>query len=134
MQCKVEFLNSQINSAVFMLQRTLELISLITKFANDLQMTLIAVKLKSVQTHDEILIDTMRFEKMYTALLFAVYHTAYALHTDISENSTHCSMLCIVPASVMLQQWQNAIKNKFLTLSLIIVQDERSTDVKLSMN
>ena len=117
-----------------MLQRTLGSISLTTKFANDLQMTLIAAKLKSVQTHDEILVDTMGFEKMYTVLLFAVYHTAYALHTDISEDSTHCPMLCIVPASVVLQQWQNAIKNKFSTLSLIIVQGERSTDAKLLMN
>lgn len=133
-QCKVEFLDSQVNGAVFMLQRTLGSIPVATKFADDAHMRGIAAKLKSVQTHGGIVVDTMGFGKTYTALLFAAYHAAYAPHTGTSGKPVHRPILCIVPAGVVLQQWQDAIKDKFLSLNIIVAHGERPNDAKLSMH
>ena len=68
--CTSSFLNSQINDAAFMLQRFCEKFLVDPERAKDSKIAEAATKLESVKTFEEIVIDIMRFEKIYTELLF----------------------------------------------------------------
>ncbi len=104
--CKISFLDSQINDAVFMLQRSCEVI-LINK--NRFFMTnvmSIAQKLNSVQTYEGMMIDIMRFEKTYTRLLFLSYFALCARENIISniDSKDHRSTLCLTSSEIVLHQ------------------------------
>jgi len=69
---KFEFLNSQINSAAFMLQQTLEHVSSssISTVYTETDALVNNHAIEDLQTFDELLCDTMKLEKTPTAYLF----------------------------------------------------------------
>jgi hypothetical protein len=72
--CTFSFLNNQVKEAVFMLQRSCEKFSLNSKRVKTSNISLAAFKLKSIQIFENIIIDIMKFDKIYIASLFLVLY------------------------------------------------------------
>ncbi len=72
LNCKLEFLNSQINGVVFMLQRTLRIIPLVSELMKSAIAMNVTQKLKSVQTFEKVIVDTMRLRKIYLIYYFLI--------------------------------------------------------------
>jgi hypothetical protein len=104
-----------------MLQRTLDRISLAFEFKDNQIAVNVVKKLKSVQTFDEIIVDTMSLNKTYLALLFFNYMIVYCQFDDM-----HRLILILAFNEVMLCQWMNAIRDHFLDLRLIVAHEEKS--------
>ncbi|MCJ1260141.1 hypothetical protein MMC24_007981, partial [Lignoscripta atroalba] len=130
LRCLITFLDSQINGAVFMLQRTLRKIPLADKFTNQLKMQEIVKELESIKTSAGILIDIMGFRKTYTTLLFLSYYALYTPHTHMDGTLDHRLIICIVLSGIVLNQWQTVIVKYFPHLHLIIGQGDQPTDKK----
>ena len=130
LRCLITFLDSQINGAVFMLQRTLRKIPLTDKFTNQLKMQEIVKELESIKTSAGILIDIMGFRKTYMTLLFLSYYALYTPHTHMNGTLDHCLIICIVLSGIILNQWQTVIVKYFPHLHLIIGQGDQLTDKK----
>lgn len=69
----INFLNSQINGAMFIIMRLWGKISFNLTQPNFKNLTAAIIQLQSVQIFNGFLIDTMEFEKTYTILLFLAY-------------------------------------------------------------
>jgi hypothetical protein len=119
--CKLFFLNSQMNETAFMLQCTFDRISLVLELENNQVAVNVVKKLKSVQTFDEIIVDTMNLNKTYFALLFLNYMIVHCQFDDM-----HRFILILAFNEVMLCQWMNVIRNHFFDLKLIVAHDEKS--------
>jgi hypothetical protein len=99
LNCKLFFLNSQMNETAFMLQRTLDRISLAFELEDNQAAVSVVKKLKSVQTFDEIIVDTMSLNKTYLALLFLNYMIVHCQFDDM-----HRFILILAFNEVMLCQ------------------------------
>lgn len=122
--CPVQFLDSQINGAVFMLQRSCGTIPIDKDRSMDTKLHEIATSLRSVQTYGGFLVDTMGFGKTFTALLFLSYYVKCTSQALIPSQTGFRPTLCIVPSGVLLHQWTQAIE-KFPELTLIIAHGEK---------
>jgi hypothetical protein len=71
------------NKTAFMLQRTLDRISLAFELKDNQAAVSVVKKLKSVQTFDEIIVDTMNLDKTYFALLFLNYMIVHCQFDDM---------------------------------------------------
>jgi hypothetical protein len=120
-QLQAFFWNSQMNETAFMLQRTFNRISLALELEDNQAAVNVVKKLKSVQTFDEIIVDTMNLNKTYFVLLFLNYMIVHSHFNDM-----HRLILIFVFSEMMLCQWMNAIKNHFLDLKLIIAHEKKS--------
>jgi hypothetical protein len=119
--CQLNFLNSQLNEVVFMLQKTLNNIFFASKLINNENAMNIITRFKIVQTFEDIIIDIMRLRKTYLALLFLNY---VVMHCSFDES--HKFTLIFISSKVVLNQWVKAIRNHFSTLKFIIAHDERT--------
>jgi hypothetical protein len=104
-----------------MLQRTFNQISLAFELKDNQTAVSVMKKLNSVQTFDEIIVDTMSLNKTYFALLFLNYMIVYCQFDDM-----HRLILIFAFNEVMLCQWMNVIKNHFFDLRLIVAHEEKS--------
>ena len=75
--CIFSFLNSQMNDAVFMLQKIIDHIFLTAEYADDSKMIKMINKFQSLKTGEKFIIDTMKLSKTFLILLFVNY---YAIH------------------------------------------------------
>ena len=75
--CTLSFLNSQMNDAVFMLQKIIDHILLTTEYVDDPKMIEMVNKLQNLKTGEGFIVDTMKLNKIFLTLLFANY---YAIH------------------------------------------------------
>ena len=131
--CKVSFLDSQINGAVFMLQRSCGRIPIDSGRVNDPELAKAAKKLESIQTFGGIVVDTMGFGKTYTALLFLAYYARCMTERDVNIIAAHRPALCIAPSGIVLHQWQEEII-QFPTITLIIAHGDRPINAKFAIN
>jgi hypothetical protein len=81
--CKLFFLNSQMNETAFMLQCTFNQISLAFELEDNQAAMSVVKKLKSVQTFDEIIVNTMNLDKTYLVLLFFNYMIVHCQFDDM---------------------------------------------------
>lgn len=102
--CKETFLDNQINGVEFMLQRSCGKIPINANRSSDKNVADATKSLKSVQTYDEFVVNTMGFGKT-----------------------------CITPSGVVLHQWQEAI-TKFPNLTLIIPHGDKPSYSKFTSN
>jgi hypothetical protein len=104
-----------------MLQRTFDRISLVFELEDNQAAINVVKKLKSVQTFNEIIVDTMSLNKTYFVLLFFNYMIVHCQFDNM-----HQFILILAFNKVMLCQWMNVIKNHFLDLKLIVAHEEKS--------
>ena len=122
--CKVQFLDTQITGAAFMLQRTIGYIPP-TKHDvshNDPE----SARLSSLVTHGGIVADTMGLGKTFLALLFINYLALYG------QPCQHKPTLILAPNGVVLNQWLEAIYRSFPDLAILLVHGERPSSVKFA--
>jgi hypothetical protein len=100
-ECTQFFLNNQVNEAVFMLQRSCEKFLLNFERVKNSKLIDVVVKLKSVQTYEDIIVDIMRFEKIYISLLF---FAVYAQFFFFFNTQSHRLVLCIASSDIILHQ------------------------------
>jgi hypothetical protein len=127
--CKVSFLDSQINGAVFMLQRSCGTVPITAQFIQDEAICKAASDLKSCRTWGGFVLDTMGFGKTYMALLFLNY---YAMHARPTNG--YRPHLIVVPSGIVLDQWIKAIYDAFPDLTLILAHGERPHAAKYAQN
>jgi hypothetical protein len=106
--CQLNFLNSQLNEAVFMLQRILNKISFASKLINNENAMNVITRFKSVQTFENIIVDIMKLRKMYFAFLFLNY---VVMHCSFDE--FHKFTLIFISSEIVLNQWMKIIRNHF---------------------
>ncbi|MCJ1387691.1 hypothetical protein MMC18_000534 [Xylographa bjoerkii] len=103
--CSFEFLDSQINGAAYMLQRTHGTIPVPSAHSNN-SVTAAAIRqLKSVKTFGGVIVDEPGFGKTPLALLFASYHALFASHMDETGAASHRPMLLVVLPSAVISPW-----------------------------
>jgi hypothetical protein len=119
--CQLNFLSSQLNETVFMLQKTLNNISFVSKLINNEDAMNIITKFKNFQTFENIIVDIMRLKKTYLVFLFLNY---VVMHCSFDE--FHKFTLIFISSEIVLNQWVKAIRNHFSNLKFIIAHDERT--------
>jgi hypothetical protein len=104
--CKISFLDNQINDAIFMLQRSCEIISINKNRLFMSNVLSIDQKLNSVQKYERMMIDIMKFEKTYTKFFFFSYFAFCAEENIISNiaSKDHRSTLCLTLSEIVLHQ------------------------------
>ena len=117
-----KFLNSQINSAAFMLQWILEHVS--SSFISTVYIKTDALvnnhAIEDSQIFDELLCDTMRLKKTSTAYLFmCIYALWVYIHMKI-----HQSILLLCLSDVMIDQWRK-MREQFLKLTIVLAYDDK---------
>lgn len=122
--CRVEFLDTQITGAVFMLQRTFGSIPLPSDSTDEVHKA--AGSLTGPRTHGGIITDTMGLGKTFLALLFVNYCAVHG--TPLVNKPT----LILAPNGVVLGQWLDAIYQFFPDLAIILVHSEKPTDAKFA--
>ena len=127
--CDIKFLDSQINSAAFMLQRSLGKIPISEERANDPSIREAAQSLESVKTFGGYVVDGTGFGKTMASLLFASQYGKYAEHT-----AGYRPMCIIVPNGAVFGQWVDAIWTHFRDLHLIISNDDKPSETKFMNN
>jgi hypothetical protein len=113
-----------------MLQRSCDRFSLISKRSKDSYLTETTAKLESVQTFEDLVMNIMSFEKIYTELFFLAFYTQFLFFVN---QIAHRSALCVASSEIVLHQWQKTIK-KFSSLVLIIVYEKNFSILNYSSN
>jgi hypothetical protein len=118
-----------------MLQKSCEVISINKNRFSMSNVLSIDQKLNFVQTYEKIMIDIMKFEKIYTKFFFLWYFALCAEKNIISNIALkdHKSTLCLTSSEIILHQWQKVIA-KFSSLIFIIVHEKRSSNFNLFKN
>ena len=116
-----------------MLQRFCDTVSVNTFRFLNINVVTVANSLRSFQTYEELIVNTMKFEKIYTTLLYIAYFDICCSENVIATINDHRSTLCVILSEIVLHQWQKTIA-KFSTLISIIVHDDRSFNSKFAQN
>lgn len=119
--CKVEFLDSQVTGAVYMVQKTY---GGFPELDDDRGRCDAAKKLESLATFGGIIVDTMGLGKTYLALL---YLNLMAVH---GRRDSHRPSLILTPSGIVLSQWAIAISKSFPDLNLIVAHGGKPTSLK----
>lgn len=123
--CDVRFLDSQINGAAFMLQRSLGKIPVSAERGKDAQIADAVESLESVRTYGGYLGDGTGFGKTMTALLFASYFAKYADHSN-----GHRPMIIITPNGAVFGQWIDVMWRRSKDLTVIISNDDKPPNTR----
>jgi SNF2 family DNA or RNA helicase len=123
--CTVAFLDSQINGAVWMVQKSTGQFPLAPGMSDNSNAIAAAEQISGIQTFGGLLVDGMGLGKTFTALLFLAYYAAYC-----PKIHGHRPTLILVPGGVVLCQWVQAFK-QFPSLTMLLVHGERPTDPAL---
>ena len=93
--CKISFLDFQVNGAAFMLRRFCREFFLHENFFQDSQFQTTVKSLQSIRIHDNIVINTMNFDKTFTELLFFNFYCHHLSMTDDLYKSTfqQCALI-----------------------------------------
>lgn len=129
----MSFLDSQINGAVFMIQRSCGTIPINKDRQSEEEILSTASDLESVQTYGGLVVDTMGFGKTFTGLLFVAYYSLCAAEGLIVNLEEHRPTLCVGPSGIVLHQWREAI-SKFPSLIPIIAHGEKPSNPKFARN
>lgn len=127
--CDIRFLDSQINGAAFMLQRSLGYIPISPERATDEEISTATKSLDSICTQGGYLVDSTDFGKTMTALLFANYYAEYADHS-----TGHRPISIITPNGAVLGQWVDIKCRHFRGLTPILSCDDRPPQPKYLSN
>jgi hypothetical protein len=87
------------NEIAFMLQRSCDRFSLISKRSKDSYLTKTTAKLENIETFEDFVMNIMNFEKFYIELLFLVLYTQFLFFVN---QIAHRSALCIVSSEIVL--------------------------------
>lgn len=118
--CNIEFLDTQVTGAVFMVMKTFGEWPIPSNPD-------IAAKVKCVATHGGMIVDTMGLGKTYLALLYLSFLAVHSPPRQWFKPS-----LILAPSGVVLQQWVDAIYRHFPDLRLIVAHGEKSIDPKVA--
>lgn len=118
--CNVEFLDSQVTGAAFMVMKTFG--GWPTQTDTDLE-----TEVRCVSTHGGMIVDTMGLGKTYLALLFINF---VAVHGPAEE--PYKPTLILAPSGVVLHQWVNAIYRHFPDLRVIVAHGDKPVDPKFA--
>jgi len=102
--CKIQFLNSQLNNVIFMLQHTLKNIFTTFVLSQNSKIIEAVSKFKLICIYKNFVVNTISFNKTFINLLFFNYYTMYYLHLISNKNQCHQFILCIVFSEVVLMQ------------------------------
>ena len=102
--CLINFFDSQVNAAVFMLQRIFRVISLHKSRSANTSLQKVVEKLEMVWTYSRFVVDTMGFEKTHTTFLFIAYYAAVTAKRKIPGQVNFHSIFCVVPSGMVLHQ------------------------------
>lgn len=127
--CDVQFLDSQINGAAFMMQRSTGGIPVSPERASLPDVAEACKRLTSIQTFGGWLVDATGFGKTITCLLFV---SQWALYSDHSQG--HKPTLIVVPNGAVFAQWCEAIWDHFRDIELIISNDIKPAEAKYMNN
>lgn len=122
--CRVNFLDSQITRAVWMLQRAHERVPLLA----DLSKHVTPRPLETVTTYRGVVVDTMGLGKTYLALLFISFVAVYGPLTE--SNTMHKPILILMPGGMVLSQWAQVIYKNFPDLNMILAHGKKPTEHK----
>lgn len=123
--CDINFLDSQINAAAFMMQRSTGGIPVSPERAQDPEVAAAQIRLRSIRTYGGWLVDATGFGKTNTCLLFL---SQWALYGD--HKNGHKPTLIVVPNGAVFSQWCEAIWEHFRDLRLIISNDTKPAESK----
>ncbi|OBT75776.1 hypothetical protein VF21_05558 [Pseudogymnoascus sp. 05NY08] len=116
--CNIEFLESQVSGAMFMLIKTLGYVPVPADASDDVKEA--ASTLADLATGGGMLVDGMGLGKTYTAILFLAYYVLYA-PKDIGN---YRPILILVPSGIVLKQWIDALA-KFPQFSVLSCYGDR---------
>ena len=127
--CDIKFLDSQINGAAFMMQRSTGAIPVSPERASLPEVAAARERLISIQTFGGWLVDATGFGKTITCLLFV---SQWALYSDHSKG--HKPILIVVPNGAVFAQWCETLWEHFRDLLLIISNDVKPAESKYLNN
>ena len=130
--CDWTFLDSQVNSIAFMLQRSTGGIPVSEERARDPKVASACRSLDSVCTFGGYLVDVTGMGKTDTALGFASQYALYGKHVDHSDG--HRPILITTPNGAVFSKWVEKIFHHYLDLTLVISNDDRPSDAKFLKN
>lgn len=127
-RCTYTFLDTQINGAAFMLQRTHGYIPVAREWAEKSEVAAALEILKSVKTYGGIVADIPGLGKTATALLYMCLDALYATHVNEKGQVDHRPFLLLVPSGPVFNQWLQLITKHFNDLHLIISVGSRAPE------
>lgn len=127
--CDIKFLDSQINGAMFMAQRSTGGPIIGEDRQSSAELDEAKSELESLTTGGGYLVDSTGLGKTITALLFV---SQFALHHD--HKGVHRPTLITVPNGAVFSQWVDTIWEHFQDLNVIISNDDKPMDAKYAQN
>ncbi|KFY93428.1 hypothetical protein V498_04442 [Pseudogymnoascus sp. VKM F-4517 (FW-2822)] len=116
--CNIEFLDSQLTGAMFMVTKTLGYVPIPVDASDEVKEA--ASTLAGLATRGGLLVDGMGMGKTLTAILFLAYYTLYAPKN--AEN--YRPILILAPGGVVLKQWIDAL-SKFPQFTVLSCYGDR---------
>ena len=127
--CEVAFLDSQVNGAIFMAQRSVGGALIQEERLADPAVREAAEKLKCLATGGGYLVDSTGLGKTMTSCLFINQHAEHADHKGVYRPTT-----VETPNGAVFSQWCDTLWDNFKGLVPIISNDEKPYDPKFKNN